>query len=111
MAVARGNLSMLTRYLWTTHQSPGAALSFRYQTAIRSLTASTAAVSLYSTSSINLNNMAPIPSANGAPFEVAEPKAGGEKSKKMHSQVVIIGSGPAGHTYVHLYELVFNGVC
>ncbi|ORX39244.1 hypothetical protein BD324DRAFT_618976 [Kockovaella imperatae] len=30
--------------------------------------------------------------------EVKEPKAGGEKSKKMHSQVVIIGSGPAGHT-------------
>lgn len=42
--------------------------------------------------------MAPIPSAHGAPFEVNEPKSGGEKSKKMHSQVVIIGSGPAGHT-------------
>jgi len=29
---------------------------------------------------------------------IAEPKAGGEKSSKKHSQVVIIGSGPAGHT-------------
>jgi hypothetical protein len=29
---------------------------------------------------------------------ITEPKTGGEKSKKMHSQVVIIGSGPAGHT-------------
>jgi thioredoxin reductase (NADPH) len=29
---------------------------------------------------------------------VSEPNAHGEKSKKMHSQVVIIGSGPAGHT-------------
>jgi thioredoxin reductase (NADPH) len=33
-----------------------------------------------------------------ADVSVSEPKAGGEKSKKMHSQVVIIGSGPAGHT-------------
>ena len=31
-------------------------------------------------------------------LKVREPKAHGEKSKKMHSQVVIIGSGPAGHT-------------
>jgi thioredoxin reductase (NADPH) len=31
-------------------------------------------------------------------LSVREPKSGGEKSKKMHSQVVIIGSGPAGHT-------------
>ena len=31
-------------------------------------------------------------------ISIAEPKTGGEKSKKMHSQVVIIGSGPAGHT-------------
>lgn len=31
-------------------------------------------------------------------ISIQEPKAGGEKSKKMHSQVVIIGSGPAGHT-------------
>jgi thioredoxin reductase (NADPH) len=55
--------------------------------------------------------MAPIPSANGAPFEVAEPKAGGEKSKKMHSQVVIIGSGPAGHTYGrHIHKLEPNRV-
>jgi thioredoxin reductase (NADPH) len=29
---------------------------------------------------------------------VVEPKAHGEKSKKMHSKVVVIGSGPAGHT-------------
>jgi thioredoxin reductase (NADPH) len=29
---------------------------------------------------------------------ISEPKAGGEKSSKKHSQVVIIGSGPAGHT-------------
>jgi len=29
---------------------------------------------------------------------VVEPRPGGEKSKKSHSQVVIIGSGPAGHT-------------
>jgi len=29
---------------------------------------------------------------------ISEPKAGGEKSGKKHSQVVIIGSGPAGHT-------------
>jgi thioredoxin reductase (NADPH) len=36
-------------------------------------------------------------SSNGE-ITIAEPKAGGEKSKKMHSQVVIIGSGPAGHT-------------
>ena len=40
--------------------------------------------------------MSPIP--NGNAVNVAEPKAHGEKSKKMHSQVVIIGSGPAGHT-------------
>lgn len=52
--------------------------------------------------------MAPVPAQqsaeqmNGSAAEltVTEPKAGGEKSKKMHSQVVIIGSGPAGHTYV-----------
>ena len=40
--------------------------------------------------------MSPIPNRNSV--NVAEPKAHGEKSKKMHSQVVIIGSGPAGHT-------------
>lgn len=34
---------------------------------------------------------------NGAPFEISEP-AQGVQSKKMHSKVVIIGSGPAGHT-------------
>ena len=33
-----------------------------------------------------------------APINVVEPKEGGEKSKKLHSQAVIIGSGPAGHT-------------
>ncbi|KAK4683543.1 thioredoxin reductase (NADPH), partial [Tremellales sp. Uapishka_1] len=38
--------------------------------------------------------MAPIP--NG--LTVKEPAAHGETSKKMHSQCVIIGSGPAGHT-------------
>jgi thioredoxin reductase (NADPH) len=38
--------------------------------------------------------MAPIPTE----VNVSEPRSGGEKSKKMHSQVVIIGSGPAGHT-------------
>jgi thioredoxin reductase (NADPH) len=42
--------------------------------------------------------MAPIPNGHSADVEVHEPKAGGEKSKRMHSQVVIIGSGPAGHT-------------
>jgi len=39
--------------------------------------------------------MAPIPNGH---VEVNEPKAHGEKSKRMHSQCVIIGSGPAGHT-------------
>lgn len=38
--------------------------------------------------------MAPIP----VDINVNEPHSGGETSKKMHSQVVIIGSGPAGHT-------------
>ncbi|RXK38467.1 thioredoxin reductase [Tremella mesenterica] len=38
--------------------------------------------------------MAPIPIGP----EVREPAQHGEKSKKMHSKVVIIGSGPAGHT-------------
>lgn len=44
--------------------------------------------------------MAPVPQVNGnaASIQVTEPKAGGEKSSRMHSQVVIIGSGPAGHT-------------
>lgn len=42
--------------------------------------------------------MAPIPNGHSVDMEVKEPKSGGEKSKKMHSQVVIIGSGPAGHT-------------
>ncbi|KAJ9125693.1 hypothetical protein QFC22_000656 [Naganishia vaughanmartiniae] len=53
--------------------------------------------------------MAPVPTqaAASAPVagdvhisekDVKEPKAGGVTSKKMHSQVVIIGSGPAGHT-------------
>lgn len=47
--------------------------------------------------------MAPVPQANGvvngnsSSFEVVEPVKG-QKSKKMHSKVVIIGSGPAGHT-------------
>ena len=36
--------------------------------------------------------------STSAEFTVSEPKAGGQKSQKMHSQVVIIGSGPAGHT-------------
>ncbi|KAK8844130.1 thioredoxin reductase [Kwoniella newhampshirensis] len=40
--------------------------------------------------------MSPIP--NGDSVKVIEPKSKGEKSKKQHSQVVIIGSGPAGHT-------------
>ncbi len=39
--------------------------------------------------------MAPIPQTNG--FQITEP-AKGPKSKKLHSKVVIIGSGPAGHT-------------
>lgn len=42
------------------------------------------------------------PIANGHPhgssFGVREPKRTGEVSKKMHSKVVIIGSGPGGHT-------------
>lgn len=42
--------------------------------------------------------MAPVPNGNVHGLTVSEPKAGGEKSKKMHSKVVIIGSGPAGHT-------------
>lgn len=48
--------------------------------------------------------MAPVPAqqqqgdAMMGEFKVTEPKSGGEKSGKMHSQVVIIGSGPAGHT-------------
>lgn len=33
-----------------------------------------------------------------AGLTVTEPRAHGEKSKKQHSQCVIIGSGPAGHT-------------
>jgi thioredoxin reductase (NADPH) len=47
--------------------------------------------------------MAPVPQPNGtvngnsSTFEVVEPVRG-QKSKKMHSKVVIIGSGPAGHT-------------
>ena len=45
----------------------------------------------------SVNKMAPIPNGTGD-VAVSEPKSGGEKSKKMHSQVVIIGSGPAGHT-------------
>lgn len=36
--------------------------------------------------------------STSAEITVTEPKAGGQKSQKMHSQVVIIGSGPAGHT-------------
>lgn len=58
---------------------------------------------------VSLSTMAPVPTQAAAPAPVAgdvhisekdvkEPKAGGEKSGKMHSQVVIIGSGPAGHT-------------
>jgi thioredoxin reductase (NADPH) len=42
--------------------------------------------------------MSPIPNGNGNGPHVVEPNTSGEKSKKMHSQVVIIGSGPAGHT-------------
>ncbi|KAJ9106013.1 thioredoxin-disulfide reductase [Naganishia cerealis] len=55
--------------------------------------------------------MAPVPIQAAAPasvngnaavhlseHSVTEPRAGGEKSTRMHSQVVIIGSGPAGHT-------------
>jgi len=42
--------------------------------------------------------MSPIPNGHTADVKITEPKAHGEKSKKMHSQVVIIGSGPAGHT-------------
>ena len=44
------------------------------------------------------SKMAPIPNGHTWDMHVMEPKALGEKSKKMHSQVVIIGSGPAGHT-------------
>ncbi len=40
--------------------------------------------------------------SSSQPFEITEPKKG-EKSKKGHSQVVIIGSGPAGHTCVPLF--------
>ena len=40
--------------------------------------------------------MPPVPPMHEV--QVHEPKSGGEKSKKMHSQVVIIGSGPGGHT-------------
>jgi hypothetical protein len=41
--------------------------------------------------------MSPIPNGvNGV--SVSEPQAHGPKSQKKHSQVVIIGSGPAGHT-------------
>lgn len=39
------------------------------------------------------SKMAPIPSVN-----VVEPTKGGVRSGKKHSDVVIIGSGPAGHT-------------
>lgn len=49
--------------------------------------------------------MAPVPAQQTQQEErkvgevvVREPKSGGEKSGRMHSQVVIIGSGPAGHT-------------
>jgi thioredoxin reductase (NADPH) len=38
--------------------------------------------------------MSPIP----ATVSVAEPATNGARSSKKHSQVVIIGSGPAGHT-------------
>ncbi|WVQ73756.1 thioredoxin reductase [Cryptococcus sp. DSM 104548] len=38
--------------------------------------------------------MAPIP----AEVKVLDPKRNGEVSKKFHTKVVIIGSGPAGHT-------------
>lgn len=41
--------------------------------------------------------MAPIPNGHGI-VDVTEPRPHGEKSSKKHSQVVIIGSGPAGHT-------------
>lgn len=35
---------------------------------------------------------------HGNSVSVREPKRTGEVSKKMHSKVVIIGSGPGGHT-------------
>jgi len=41
--------------------------------------------------------MAPISNGTGE-MSVREPKPHGAKSKTSHSQVVIIGSGPAGHT-------------
>jgi hypothetical protein len=61
------------------------------------------AAAAFSTTTIT---MAPVPAkeaqqavqGSAAELNVVEPKSGGEKSKKMHSQVVIIGSGPAGHT-------------
>jgi hypothetical protein len=54
----------------------------------------------------SITTMAPVPAqqsaeavhGSAAELHITEPKAGGEKSARMHSQVVIIGSGPAGHT-------------
>lgn len=39
--------------------------------------------------------MSPIPSTS---LQVVEPPMTGPRSTKKHSEVVIIGSGPAGHT-------------
>jgi hypothetical protein len=49
-------------------------------------------------STVNIDNNTTTNQSTMSEITIQEPKAGGEKSSKKHSQVVIIGSGPAGHT-------------